>query len=261
MPVLTLPDLQRHFWAALEGETAPALRAVVAGGGALSADDRIDIYASMYLWRLRDLLADDFPKVAAVLGADGFTDLVRRYLGTYPSTHPSARWVGRRLADFLGEYPLWPSWLTDLARLEWTRLDAFDAADAEPVRASDLAAVVPGDWPGLAFQPVPSLAVVESRWPIPRAWADPPAWSGADVVPDEHPTTVRVWRRGWQVLHVAVDPTEASALGDLRAGATFGEICERFADREPSDAAREAGGLLARWVEDGLIASFRRRPS
>ena len=49
--------------------------------------------------------------------------------------------------------------------------------------------------------------------------------------------------------------------GDLRAGATFGEICERFADQEPSEAAHEAGGLLARWVEDGVIASFRRRPS
>jgi hypothetical protein len=261
MPAPTLPDLQRHFWAALEGETAPALRDVVAGSDVLSPDDRIDIYASMYLWRLRDLLGADFPKVAAVLGPDAFTDLARRYLGTYPSTNPSARWVGRRLADFLGEFPLWAPWLTDLARLEWTRLDAFDAADAEPVRASDLAAVAPGDWPDLVFAPVPSLTVLESRWPIHQAWDDPAAWSGPDVVPSEVPTTVRVWRRGWQVLHVAVEGSEAPALGDLRAGATFGEICERFADQEPSEAAHEAGGLLARWVEDGVIASFRRRPS
>ena len=261
MPAPTLPELQRHFWAALEGETAPALRDVVAGSAALSADDRIDVYASMYLWRLRDLLADDFPKVAAILGPDGFTDLVRRYLGTYPSTHPSARWVGSRLADFLAAFPLWAPWLTDLARLEWTRLDAFDAADAEPVRAADLAAVAPEDWPDLAFEPVPSLRVLESRWPIHETWGDPAAWAGPDASPGSRPTTVRVWRRGWQVLHAAVDVTEAGALADLRVGASFGGICERFADHEPADGAREAGGLLARWVEDGILKSFRRRPS
>jgi hypothetical protein len=261
MPAPTLPELQRHFWAALEGETAPALREVVAGTEPLSADDRIDIYASMYLWRLRDVLADDFPKVAAVLGPEGFTDLVRRYLGTCPSTHPSARWVGRRLADFLREFPLWAPWMTDLARLEWARLDAFDAADAEPVRVADLGVVRPEDWPDLVLEPVPSLTVLRSLYPIHEAWADPAAWSGPDAPAAENPTTVRVWRRGWQALHVAVDATEASALGDLRAGASFGVICERFADRAPAAAARDAGGLLARWVEDCLIASFCRQPS
>lgn len=255
MPAPTLPELQRHFWAALEGETSDTLRSVVAGSAALSADERIDVYASMYLWRLHDLLADDFPKTAAVLGADGFTDLARRYLGTYPSTHPSARWVGRRLVEFLGRFPLWEPWLTDLARLEWTRLDAFDARDAEPVRGADLAAVAPEDWPDLAFELVPSLVVFESAWAISDVWAAP------DVVPPSVPTTIRVWRRGWQVLHAAIDDLEAGALADVQNGATFGTVCERFADLAPADAAREAGSLLARWVEDGLIAGFQRRPS
>jgi len=261
MPAPTLPELQRHFWAALEGETSPALRAVVGGSAALSADDRIDVYASMYLWRLRDLLADDFPKVATILGADGFTDLARRYLGTHPSSHPSARWVGRRLVEFLDSFPLWAPWLTDLARLEWTRMDAFDAPDAEPVRGADLAAVAPEDWPELVFAPVPSLVVLESAWPIHEIWARPDDWTAPDAVPPSVPATIRVWRRGWQVLHAAIDEVEAGALADVSKGATFAAICERFDHLEPAEAAHEAGSLLARWVEDGLIAGFQPRPS
>jgi Putative DNA-binding domain len=257
----TLPELQRHFWAALEGETAPELRAVVAGSESLSPDDRIDVYASMYLWRLHDVLADDFPKLAVILGEEGFTDLVRRYLGTCPSSHPSARWVGRRMVEFLEGYPLWAPWLADLAGLEWARNETFDAPDAEPVRATDLAAVAPEEWPELAFEAVPSLAVLDSRWSIHEVWARPEARAAPGAEPPLRPARIRVWRRGWRVLHAAMDDTEAAAFAHLRAGAGFATICERFADRDPGEGAREAGGLLARWVEDGLIASFRRPPS
>ena len=38
------------------------------------------------------------------------------------------------------------------------------------------------------------------------------------------------------------------------AGEPFGEICGEVADLEPAGAPAEAGALLARWVEDGLIA-------
>jgi hypothetical protein len=54
-----------------------------------------------------------------------------------------------------------------------------------------------------------------------------------------------------------VQIAERHALGvsDERiSGETFAAICETFADLPEMDAAREATGLLARWLEDGIIA-------
>ena len=40
----------------------------------------------------------------------------------------------------------------------------------------------------------------------------------------------------------------------MLAGETFGEICQAFADLDDDRAAQEAGALLLRWLEDGIIA-------
>jgi hypothetical protein len=37
------------------------------------------------------------------------------------------------------------------------------------------------------------------------------------------------------------------------SGQPFAAICEAFADLPALEAAQEATGLLARWIEDGII--------
>jgi hypothetical protein len=54
-----------------------------------------------------------------------------------------------------------------------------------------------------------------------------------------------------------MDALEREALARLQAGERFGEICQAVSHLEPEMAAAEAGSLLARWVEDGLIAELR----
>src|SRR5690242_10865637 len=130
-----LRELQAAFWRSIAtrpGDGAPEgdLLGVVRGGR-LAPADRVGVYASMYLWRLVDALAEDFPKVAAALGRERFADVVRAYLARHPSTEPSVRHLGRALPAFL--VGVEPAWLADLARLEWTRLDVFDAPDAAPL--------------------------------------------------------------------------------------------------------------------------------
>jgi len=111
----------------------PALLELVEGRGRLGSTDRLGVYTEMYWARLLDVLRDDFPRVAAVLGADRFTALAAAYLERHPSTDPSVRWVGANFADFLAEWGPVDDlpFLADLARLEWTRLAVFDAADYE----------------------------------------------------------------------------------------------------------------------------------
>ena len=103
----------------------------------------------------------------------------------------------------------------------------------------------------LTFGVIPALHVLESRWPVHEAWAAP---SAAIVA---RPIVLRVWRQEFVVFHAAMDETEAAAFGALAAGASFGVVCERVALHvDPQAAATQAGSLLVRWIEDGLLTRF-----
>jgi hypothetical protein len=253
--MLALRDLQRGFWESLRtGEADAELAAVVLPTSTLAPEARIRIYAEMYLARLVDVLGEDFPRTAAVLG-EGFAPLCRRYLACHPSEDPSVRHVGTRFAAFLATEPaLEPPWLAELARLERARVDVFDAPDLVPIRLTDLAAVAPEAWGELRFTPVPALEVVRSAWPVQRAWA-----AGEPIALDPEPTALRVWRQDFKVFHAPLDPLEGAALDALCAGEPFGAICEAVAEHAtPEEAPAQAGALLRRWLEDGLIAAIAR---
>jgi hypothetical protein len=248
------------FWASLADDPgtedpqrlAPQLVAVIGPGTALAPAERLQIYARMYFWRIRDALADDYPQLAELLGPDGFEALVREYLRRHPSKHPSLRHAGRHLPGFLDAHrtDAIPPYAPDLARLEWTRVDAFDAPDVEPLAKADLHTIAPDAWATIRLTPIPALAVISLGWPAHDVWADP-----AGCRPEPSPTTLRVWRQDHRVFHAPVDAFEAAALARLLAGAPFGDVCDVFETLPPEEAAARAGGLLARWVEDGILGA------
>jgi hypothetical protein len=253
--MLSLRELQRRFFEALgPGPADGALLALVRPHGALAPAQRLGIYAGMYRTRLVDVLREDFPRVLAILGDAEFTALAGRYVTRHPSTDPSVRHVGRAFAEHLAAEAPPLAFLPDLARLEWARVEVFDAPDPAPLRLADLAGIAPADWPALRFRPIEACRVVESAWPVHEAWA---AAGGAEPAGPLRPapTVVRVWREGWSVSHAAMSPGEIPAFRALGRGEPFAEICaEAGAGRgEPEAAAREAGALLLRWLEDGLL--------
>src|SRR5262249_61934089 len=137
-----------------------------------------------------------------------------------PSDAASARHVGRQLPASLASRPppAAPAWLPDLARLEWARVEVFDAPDARPIGMADLLALPEPEWPGARLRAIPALEVVASDWPLHLIW------EGSR--PDRTPTVLRVWRKEGGVYHCAMDPVECVALASLRGGRCFGEICQ-----------------------------------
>jgi hypothetical protein len=261
--VLALRDLQTSFFrsvAARPGPSAsadfdPALVRAVEGRGPLGPADRLDIYAQMYWARLHDVLREDFPRVAAILGAEPFSAAVCAYLARHASTHPSVRHVGRGFAAFIaGASEQGPPFLADLARLEWARLAVFDAPDAQPLRVDDLRAVAPAEWPRLTFRLVPAVRFLRSAWPVHELWA-----AGEEGGPPEGvrpaSTSIRVWRDGFMVYQASMDAREQLALTRVVRGEPFASVCAALeALMSPEEAAREAAQILLRWLEDGMLA-------
>lgn len=266
-----LDSTQRVLWkliSAPEGVAAglarlqPAERAyaegLVVGDHRMSAVERLDIYANMYFYRIRDALKDDFSAVCAVAGEAQFHNLIADYLLAHPPTHFSLRHAGVHLPAFLASHTAsirWP-FLADLARLEWAILDAFDAPDALPLDPERLGNIAAARWPAIRFQPTPSLCLLDVDWPVHEVWdrtqrKDPPAQ------PLRVRTLLRVWRQHLRVYHCPITATEYRALTALHAGATFAEICGDIAVGTGEDQGTEhAAALLNAWLNDGLLADF-----
>jgi hypothetical protein len=258
--MLALRELQERFFATLvrpHGTPAEAtVVGLVEGRGALGSDARLEIYARMYCARIIDALAEDFPRLAATIGAERFDELAHAYLARWPSTHPSLRHAGRHVADFLGEACAvdLPPFVRDLARLEWMRLEVFDARDALPLTLDDLRAVAPQDWGAMRLRLVPAIRVLDAAWPVHEIWATEDAAAARETWrPAE--THLRVWRKEFAVYQAAMDDTERTALAALADGASFADVCERLARSLGAEsAAAEAAALVLRWVEDGILA-------
>lgn len=275
------------------GEATPSdLDQLIEGSDRLPAADRLDIYANMYFYRLLDCLREDFPRLFEACGPDRFHNLVTDYLLQHPSAHPSLRYLGARLPAFLADHPLGTESpvLADLARLEWTRADLFDAADAAPLTREDLARL-PQETAGSArFGLVPAFALLRLGHDAPRLWTEmkeraaAATGKGSSEESDGHQihsgagtaaetcrlhaegpavdlprfsrraTAVRVWRRAFIVYHRAIDAEEADGLELLGAGEPLARIAQRLAaGRSAGQATERFGRMFQGWIDDGLL--------
>jgi hypothetical protein len=186
---VNLARTQELFFRALYGEEVD--RSFVAG------EDRLDVYARMFVYRQVEALRSDFPETAAKVGDEAFFALADRYLRAHPSEHPDLGRLGRRFAAFC------PEEVRALAELEWARAEVFLEADAPAASEEDFART-------LRVRIIPALRLA---------------------------SRTAVWRKGFDVHEVELDAAEARALELALGGAGFVEICGAFPDAETAYAA------------------------
>jgi len=268
MPAPRLAQTQQLLWKLLtapEGAVAglasltPAERSdadgLVRPGARLSPVERLDIYADMYFYRLRDCLQEDFAATQAAIGAEWFHNLITDYLIAHPPSHFSLRQAGRHLPRFIATHPVAAQrpFLAQLAALEWAVLEAFDAPDALPLEITALQDIPPEDWPELRFELTPSLQQLHVDWRVDdvlRSVQDgtPPA------TPNASPTWLRVWRQDLRVFHRPIDAAEAAALDAVRARGSFAAVCTSVGELVGEAAGAERiVQLLDTWFADGLV--------
>jgi hypothetical protein len=254
MPAPSLYEVQRLFWESVavkpgRESIAPAFVRLVCGRDDSDRKTRIAVYSEAYFLRLRDVLGEDFPRVAALLGPEQFDEVVKGYLEAFPSRWPSVRHLGHALSEFLRHRTDTPKCLADLAELEWARVEVFDAPDAECETIEDFISVPADAWPALRFSAIPALQTLHAQYPVHRLWS-----GGASLDVSTEETALRVWRSNdCRVFHAPMDERESGALRKMISGEPFATICETFADLPEAGAAQESAALLVRWIEDGII--------
>src|SRR5262249_3354776 len=155
-----LAELQRLLHGRITGTEAgraEEVRTEVISRGPLAAEDRVGIYARMYLHRLVDAVAEDVPLAARGLGHDRMMALVRADLLAHPSRSPDIAQVGRSFGSWLRETDGIRPDLPDLAILERARSEVRTALDAPVAAAAALQSLPPERLAAARFVFVPGL--------------------------------------------------------------------------------------------------------
>jgi hypothetical protein len=255
----SLRRLQRDLQNYMLGE-ASGIEAAIVEAPPLPVAARLGIYHNAYRVRLIDALDDTYPVLHAVLGDDMFIAMGEEFVASHPSVHRSIRWYGRELSEFLGLYLPYAEQpiLAELALLEWTLSEVFDAADAQPKPRAAFSAIDPSQWSELKFEFHPSLRRLHFRWNTAAVWQ---AMSREEAPPDpacaEHPVPWLLWRQNLQNYFRSMTADEAVALDTALRGANFGEICESLAVWLPDDEIPlRAASLLGAWADSGIIIAI-----
>jgi len=253
-----------------------ALDELIESDDRLSATERLEIYANAYFYRILDCLKEDFPATLATLGNDNFHNLVTGYLIEYPPTEPSIAYAGRYLAEFLSHHSTgalraiierWP-FIAELARLERTLIEVFQAAEAEPLNADTMRSTAPDTWPALAMRTHPALAIIDCEWRVDELLRELQAGGGESNQvrgdPAHTPVSVLAWRQNSRVQYRALERPERAALGLASAGTSFAAMCEAVGaecgDEDPVALVALINRLLARWLDEGLLVLTDKRP-
>lgn len=254
-----LAQIQQEFMALLRTNDR-ALENDIIQAGMLNNTQRADIYRSAYRIRLRGVLDSDHAMLGIYLGDDLFEQMVEGYIDAMPSQHPSLRYFGDRLPDFLqhtlpfSSHPI----LAEISAFERILLNAFDSADADRL-TSDLLQNIPADkWPVLKFDFHPSLHTFQCHWNAVESWQSikndqaPPS-----PARNENTHIWAVWR-GPKILteYKSISFVEHLALSSMQQQSVFAEVCETIQDHIPEDQiAATLFGFVSSWLDRGWITS------
>ncbi len=263
-----LLDTQRRFFGALleplvgenralaelpPGAAAPSdafnatADALLRSTNSVHARERLALYHRQYWWRLLDSLAEDFPRVRDLLGAEPFRAALERYLRASPPASWTLRHLGAGFAAFLRDdaetaHALRP-WAAALADYEYAHMQVFEAAALPAPTETDFATRT------LSLQP--SVVLVPADRPLSRLLRSgaTPAFAAADTPRRELHV---VWRNSGHALHARREPASLlPLLLSLRRGGLLAEI---IANTRPLPRAALIQAAFARWRALGWLA-------
>jgi len=232
-----------------------ALETVITPGPRLSALERLSIYHDSYRARLVECLADDYPALKYALGEERFEMLAREYIAEHPSRSATLNAYGQHLATFCRRAFLEnTAFIAELARLEWSLVEAVHAESPKPLTLESLEGLSPDRFALARFVPNAALRVLHFEYPVNdyyRAFREDLAPS----VPQASACHVAVYRRDLTLWRRDLTPPAARLLEALAAGETLTAALSQL-EAFPDVSAQEVMSWFHGWIADGLFSAI-----
>jgi hypothetical protein len=240
----------RAFAPALLDPDRPA-PSLVSGPNGKAAKQRYAVYRNNVAVSLIDALTAVFPSTMRITGADFFRAMARFHVRATPPSSPLLFEYGHDFPDFIEQYEYAGSmpWLADVARIERAWLDAYHAADAEPLAPRALASI-PAD--GLAdtiLMPHPAARIVRSRFPAVAIFTANRSDGPVGRIETSGPEDALVTRPHLEVMVRLLPPGGAVFLRSLIVGEPLGAAAAAALAESPEfDLSANIAGMLAAGV-------------
>lgn len=142
------------------------------------------------------------------------------------------------------KWPLGRGFIPDLARLELELKLASLAPELGQKGFEKVAYASEPEWYTARFRFDPGHRVIESDWPLDRAFAEPRADHSPSL------TTVLIYRSDGKALFRSLGGNEAALIRSLQLGVPLGKVLERRTGPD-FDAM-----TFHRWMESGLLRAI-----
>jgi hypothetical protein len=237
-----------------------ATPAVVAGPKSKAAVKRYNVYRNNVTVSLINALAAAFPATLRITGDDFFRAMARFYVRAVPPSSPLLFDYGQDFPDFIERYEYAQSvpWLADVARIERAWLDAYHAADVQPLLPHDLAAIPSGELASTVLKPHPATRVIRSRFSAVTAFTASRSDGPSGQIEIVEPEDALVTRPALEVEVRRLPPGGAIFVSSLIAGEALGVAASAALSDSPAfDLSANIRGLL----EAGAFTTIRRAES
>lgn len=217
---------------------------------------RFDVHRNNVFVSLIEALAETFSVTQALVGVEFFRAMAQVYVGRSPPRSRLLFEYGCDFPDFIAGFA--PAaglpYLGDVARLEYLRVEACHAADAEALVPGAFIALLdsPDRLLDLRVQLHPALRIMRSGHAVFSIWAAHQGLMTLESVVLEQPEDALVFRPGLEVRVLALPPGGAAFLGSLANQGTLGESATIASREAEFDLAANLRGL----IEHSLVAGL-----
>jgi hypothetical protein len=249
-----MPQLEQYghasFAAVFAGslfDPCQATPSVVAGPTRKAATRRYNVYRNNVTVSLIDALAATFPAVQRITGVEFFRAMARSHVRATPPTSPLLFEYGRDFPDFIERYEhaRWMPWLPDTARIERAWLDAYHAADAEPLAPAALALVPQQKLADLVFVAHPATHIVRSSFAAVTIVASNRRNELVGRIDASIAEDALITRPDLDVVLRRLQPGGATFLDNLMSGRSLGEAAVSALEVSTSfDIAANIAGMI-----------------
>lgn len=247
------PRYEGAFRSAVLNPAVPTPAGLASAFGGMSVK-RFDVYRNNVTASLAKALADIFPAVRRIVGDERFAEIAILFARANPPRSPLLFRYGTEFPDFIEHFEPASSmpYLADVARLERVWLDAYHAADAEPLSPTSLAAIPPDDLPNARFVRHPAAAMMRSPYAAVTIFEANRRGQSGQRINAATPECGLITRPGMDVVIRPVSADDAVFITALIAGRTLAEaVVEAAAENEGFDLSAAIALLLTA----GIFAS------
>lgn len=227
----------------------------VAGPHGKAAVRRYNVYRNNVTVSLIDALAAIYPAVRRITGDEFFRAMARFHIRETPPASPLLFEYGRDFPAFIEryEYAQEMPWLADTARIERAWLDAYHAADAEPLAFGALSGLPADRLAQVIFTPHPAVRIVRSPYAAATIFsanrgAEPVRAIDAGIAED-----ALITRPSFEVAVRHLPPGGAVFLASLIHGVPLGEAAAAALDASPDF---DIGAGVAAMLEAGVFTAL-----